>query len=171
MAVVVALVGVLAAITIWASSSVMKKQDHNDTSRDVVVNLRHARSLAVMGGDLPPAARAPSPPAMRSLARAAALPSAAAQTRVKSAGIRVIDVKSYEVFVDGDSKDGGERTIEIVQLPRALEIAAPAPGSLIRFIGNGTVAQQSPMSVTVRNTDTGETQVVDIEMGGSTAVR
>lgn len=154
--IVVALVAVLGAIAVPFSESYRRSQQLRDASRMLMTNLRSARSAAVSGANLQGFG-------------------GVGDVRARVAGIRIDSDSSYLVYVEGGQAALGNvevvtlRTVSfLADLPGSqLRIAAPAPGSEIRFTSQGRLTDGSPTLVRLEDPSSGLVKEIQISLAGA----
>lgn len=142
----VAIVGIVAATSVPYLGRLAAKGKLRDTSRDVLMDISEARTLARSGRD--------------------GFAGWTEEQRVLQSGFRVLSPTSYQIFVDADDRDDGvgEIVIRTVDLPEGVTIAA-TPGA-VRFRRNGTTTHRSDVEVDVAYPALDLEATLNISFGG-----
>ncbi len=157
--IVIAIVGILAALVIPNFARSREFAQLHRATRKIVGVVARARTLAATGKNENYAGWAPT-------------------DRTVQSGI-LITATGYQLFVDRNRiLDGDEILIEVVDYAtigtidyaQNVQLTAPAPGTEIRFDKNGTLSTPSDVNVILRDAGSGVTETVRIAYGGSTKI-
>lgn len=163
--IVLAIIGVLAAVVVPSFTRVKERQELNDLARRTLVDLRQARTIGASGRTIGDGFTENTTPI-----NGPGDPTGA--VRVRFGGIRIASTTSYTVFGDNDNiaNNGGERDIAAIDFTTnnrgtRVRIAEPAPGTEIRFHPNGTRAS-GPGTMVLEDATTGNRKTITITAAG-----
>lgn len=153
MVVVVAVVGIVAAIAVPGLFRMSQRSALRASANTLVSALKLARTSAASGR--------------------ASIPGWGANDRTLEAGVRFVSDTQYLVFVDRnritDNDEGIVRTFDLVDdYPNFRLVGAPAE---IRFQRNGMLTQPLNVDVLLRDQDTGHEYTVRATFGGRVEIR
>lgn len=152
--VVIAIISIILGIAIPMFSASKETSELRSIANQLVGNFKQAQALARSGK--------------------ADVPVWPANTRAQAAGIRFISATQYAIFVDQDNLSNGagsEADIEVVDIaPNGEPFAFVSPPAQVRFKKNGTLPTPPDITVTVRNTNTNQTKVVQVTYGGQASI-
>ena len=160
MVIVVAIVGILAALVVPSFSRSKELGDLRAATRKLMGTIQRARTLAATGKN-------------------DNYPTWNPTDRVVHAGI-LFAPDGYQLFVDRDRiRDGDEITIEVVDFDDStaseyaptVVVVAPPPATEIRFAKNGTIVGGLDNTLILRDTPSGIEQTVQLSLGGSARLR
>lgn len=143
--VAVAMVAIIAAGSVPSLVQASRRSQLRNQAQSLATDVSLAQSVAVAG------------------ARRGAPWDPADQTR--SAGLMIVDERSWLLFADRDTvDDGDEIVLRTVALPFGFRIAEPAPGRTMRFRANGTIA--GAFDIVIEDEDAGVRRRIVVAAGG-----
>ncbi|MCK6548985.1 GspH/FimT family protein [Myxococcota bacterium] len=143
--VAVALIAILAAMSTPMLVHATRKGQLRTEAQALVTDVGLARSVAVAGAE-----------------RGAPWD---VGDRTRSAGLMIVDARSWLVFADRDTTDDGDEVVlRTVVLPLGLRIVSPTAGSTMRFRPNGTIS--GPFDVVVEDEESHTQRRVVVASGG-----
>ena len=146
LAVILAIVAIAVAVAIPSLTRAKLTSDINHDVRLMRAHISRSRHEASSGKDYAPGG---------------------ADGRVRYAGIKIIDAKSYSIFVSDKKSLDTTEVLLVVVFDHSLEILTPDSSSPIVFQANGTLTNDSADKIVLRNTETQKLTKLVVSMTGA----